>query len=68
MSKLKQGNKKISLSTYAGTVDFMAPEIIKGENYGKECDLWSIGVIAYMLLGGALPFLGKDDRETMQKI
>ena len=62
MSKLKQGDKKkINLSTYAGTVDFMAPEIIKGDSYGPECDMWSVGVIAFMLLGGSTPFSGSDD-------
>ena len=61
MSNLKQGTKKRNLNTYAGTVDFMAPEIIKGDNYGQQCDMWSVGVIAFMLLGGTTPFSGKDD-------
>jgi len=39
----------------------MAPEIIKGINYGPQVDMWSIGVIAFMLLGGATPFTGKDE-------
>lgn len=46
----------------------MAPEIIKGVKYGAECDMWSIGVIAFMLLGNQTPFTGKDDMETARKI
>ena len=40
----------------------MAPEIIEGINYDEKCDLWSIGVIAFILLSGTLPFSGKDDK------
>ena len=44
------------LSTCAGTPGFMAPEVIKSNGYGYECDMWSIGVLAYFLLSGVLPF------------
>ena len=62
MSKLtKKGNKKINLSTYCGTIDFIAPEIFEGDGYDQSCDLWSIGVIAYWMLSGRPPFHGKDE-------
>jgi serine/threonine protein kinase len=42
-----------SLRTYCGTLDFMAPEIIARKGaYGKGVDIWSFGVILYILLGG----------------
>lgn len=47
------------LYTCAGTPGFMAPEVIKGSSgsgYGEECDMWSVGVLAYLLLSGTMPF------------
>jgi serine/threonine protein kinase len=41
------------LKTYCGTLDFMAPEILARKGtYGKSVDMWSFGVILYILLGG----------------
>ena len=39
-----------------GSLNFVAPEIIIGKDYGKECDYWSIGILTYYLLCGNLPF------------
>lgn len=39
-------------STTCGTPGYVAPEILNGERYGKECDFWSIGVLTYVLLSG----------------
>lgn len=62
MSKFTQhGDSKINLTTYAGTLDFMAPEILENKDYDLTCDLWSMGVITYFLLAGFPPFMGKDE-------
>ena len=45
-----------TLKTKIGSVYYMAPEVIK-RSYGKECDIWSIGAIAFFLLTGFPPFL-----------
>ena len=55
------------MRTRVGTPFYVAPEVIKGE-YQKSCDMWSIGVIAYVLLCGYPPFYGDDNEEIFQKI
>ena len=41
----------------------MAPEVLRRQPYGVECDVWSFGVIAYILLAGYPPFQAVDDNE-----
>ena len=50
-----------------GTPYYLAPEVIRG-NYDKRCDLWSFGVIAYVLLSGSVPFVGSDEKDLDDKI
>ena len=40
----------------------MAPEVVRRDQYGKPVDLWSTGVMLYVLLSGNMPFLGTKDR------
>jgi calcium/calmodulin-dependent protein kinase I len=49
-------------TTACGTPNYVAPEIIAGKGYSKEVDLWSIGVIIYIMLCGFPPFY--DDNNT----
>ncbi|XP_055049059.2 death-associated protein kinase 2 isoform X2 [Misgurnus anguillicaudatus] len=51
-----------------GTPEFVAPEIVNYEPLGLEADMWSIGVITYILLSGASPFLGDSKQETLANI
>ena len=62
MSKLRKGNgKKEDLNTFCGTIDFISPEVIEGKPYNESTDIWSCGVIAFLLLSGIPPFFGKND-------
>jgi len=58
-----------ALSTSCGTPDYAAPEVLRMEGtYDKSVDLWSIGVITYVLLCGFPPFYGKSQAMLFEKI
>ena len=40
----------------AGMPEFVAPEVVNGESVGLAADIWSVGVITYLLLSGTSPF------------
>lgn len=52
----------------AGTIPYMAPEIINGDEYNKECDVWSLGIILYQLMTFRLPFDGDNMRQLSRLI
>lgn len=45
----------------------MAPEVLEG-NYNQSCDLWSVGIVLYILLSGKPPFTGADDLEISNNV
>ncbi|XP_033911554.3 myosin light chain kinase, smooth muscle isoform X2 [Acipenser ruthenus] len=56
---------KTPLKVMHGTPEFVAPEVIAFEPVGLVTDMWSIGVICYILLSGESPFQGSNDSETL---
>lgn len=56
------------LVTACGTPGYVAPEILEGQAYGKGVDIWSIGVITYILLCGYPPFHDDNHNALFKKI
>lgn len=56
------------LSKDCGTLDYIAPEILHRQNYGKAVDMWAVGVIMYILLCGYPPFHDVSDKVHMANI
>ena len=57
----------IKMRTRAGSLFYISPEVIEGE-YDELCDVWSAGVILYIMLAGYPPFYSDIDSEIMEKI
>lgn len=51
-----------------GTLQYRAPEIFKGDPYGHEVDVWSLGVVLFVLLSGTFPFDDACDLVVCEKI
>ena len=60
-------SREKNLKSQVGTAYYAAPEVIKG-NYTEKCDIWSAGIILYILLSGEPPFNGSNDTEIYSRI
>jgi len=60
-SKVWNPNNKMRMS--CGTLSYVAPEVLK-KSYTSQCDMWSLGVIAFILLVGYMPFSGAEEQQT----
>ncbi len=57
-----------NMENLAGTINYMAPEIINGEVFGIQSDVFSLGVILYFILSSELPFYSEENELVIRKI
>ena len=62
LSKFAMDEERFTMAQ--GTLAYVSPEVLNGTGYGKEVDLWSCGVILYLLVSGTLPF-DSNEREVI---
>lgn len=56
-----------SLKSQNGTAYYVAPEVLD-RDYDEKCDIWSAGVILYVMLCGYPPFYGENEKEILTEI
>ena len=61
-------NEEGDLNMVLGTPLYMAPEILEKKKYNSKVDIWSTGIIAFMLLTGNPPFVGKTKEEVKSEM
>ena len=66
-SSARSFNTKKKLTKKIGTSYFIAPEVLN-RNYNEKCDVWSVGVLLFILLCGKPPFWGESDKEIIEKV
>ena len=67
LSQRHNENVDRPMSSIVGTPYYIAPEVLR-KRYDRSCDLWSVGVIAYILLSGYPPFNGTTNGETHESV
>ncbi|KAF2124156.1 kinase-like protein [Dothidotthia symphoricarpi CBS 119687] len=65
---LNRTQRRQFAKSVVGTSQYMAPEVIRGENYDGRCDWWSIGIILYECMYGSTPFFCENRQATKLRI
>ena len=68
LAKYTSGPQAEAMTTACGTPGYVAPEVISGTEYDSKVDMWSLGVIAYVILCGFPPFYHENHAELFRRI
>lgn len=68
LAKLKGSVQVTKSGKTVGTISYMSPEQVRGEEVDERSDIWSVGIVLYELLTGKLPFKGDYDHAVMYSI
>uniref|UniRef100_A0A7S0FJV3 Non-specific serine/threonine protein kinase n=1 Tax=Pyrodinium bahamense TaxID=73915 RepID=A0A7S0FJV3_9DINO len=58
-----QWNPSTLMKAPCGSISYVSPDVLSGQGYTNKCDLWSLGVIVFILLVGYMPFSGSEEQQ-----
>jgi serine/threonine protein kinase len=68
LAKLKGASKLTKDSSTLGTIHYMSPEQIRGEDIEESSDIWALGILVYEMITGQVPFKGEYDQAIIYSI